>query len=125
MAIAPAATSASPAVMIRAVESTAPDSPAARAKGTVKPSDMPMTMSRTVSEAVKCFSMCGVCGIRHHLREGRLPEGEGCGSAKGDVASDGHEALAFLAGQWLVATRSLTASSASLRDKQIGHIWSR
>src|SRR5271166_2407003 len=56
--------------MIRAVESTAPDSPAARAKGTVKPSDMPMTMSRTVSEAVKCFSMCGVCGIRDHLCEG-------------------------------------------------------
>ena len=43
--------------MIKAVESTAPDSPAARANGTVKPSDMPMTMSRTVSDAVKCFSM--------------------------------------------------------------------
>jgi hypothetical protein len=24
---------------------------------------MPITMSRTVSEAVKCFSTCGVCGI--------------------------------------------------------------
>jgi len=30
--------------------------------GTVKPSDIPITMSRTVSEAVKCFSTCGVCG---------------------------------------------------------------
>src|SRR5271165_6499866 len=43
--------------------STAPDNPAARAKGTVNPSDMPITMSRTVSDEVKCFSMCGVCGI--------------------------------------------------------------
>src|SRR5262249_37564287 len=41
----------------------APDRPAARAKGTVRPSDMPITRSRTVSEAVKCFSTCGVCGI--------------------------------------------------------------
>jgi FrmR/RcnR family transcriptional regulator, repressor of frmRAB operon len=56
-------TSASPAVMMMAVASTAPDKPAARAKGTVRPSDMPITMSRTVSEAVKCFSTCGVCGI--------------------------------------------------------------
>jgi hypothetical protein len=37
----------------------APVKPAARAKGTVKPSDMPMTMSRTVSLAVKCSSVCG------------------------------------------------------------------
>lgn len=45
--------------------------------GTVKPSDMPMTMSRTVSDAVKCFSMCGVCGIRDYLCEERLAEDEG------------------------------------------------
>jgi len=30
---------------------------------TVKPSLIPITMSRTVSPAVKCFSMCGVVGI--------------------------------------------------------------
>src|SRR5690242_13699825 len=63
MAIDPAATSASPAVIMTAVLSTAPDSPAASANGTVKPSDMPMTISRTVSDAVKCFSIWGVCGI--------------------------------------------------------------
>jgi hypothetical protein len=56
IAIAPAATSASPAVMMIPVASTAPDSPAARANGTVRPSDMPITMSRIVSEEVKCFS---------------------------------------------------------------------
>src|SRR5262249_35339412 len=49
--------------MMMLVASTAPDRPAARAKGTVRPSDMPITMSRTVSEAVKCLSTCGVCGM--------------------------------------------------------------
>jgi hypothetical protein len=29
-------------------------------------------MQRTVSEAVKCFSTCGVCGIRNHRCEGKL-----------------------------------------------------
>src|SRR5712692_550564 len=62
MAIAPAAISAEPAVMMTRVDSTAPDRPAASAKGTVSPSDMPITMSRIVSEAVKCFSTCGVWG---------------------------------------------------------------
>jgi hypothetical protein len=57
MAMEPAAASATPAVTMMVVESTAPESPAARAKGTVRPSDIPMTTSRTVSEAVKCFSM--------------------------------------------------------------------
>src|SRR5712671_4252795 len=45
----------------------APVKPAARANGTVRPSDMPMTMSRTVSPAVKCRSTCGVCGIESLL----------------------------------------------------------
>lgn len=49
--------------MTTCVESTAPESPAASAKGTVKPSDMPMTMSRTRSPEVKCFSVCGVEGM--------------------------------------------------------------
>src|SRR5260370_36417717 len=62
MSIAPAAISAEPAVMMTRVDSTAPDRPAARAKGTVSPSDIPITMSRIVSEAVKCFSTCGVWG---------------------------------------------------------------
>src|SRR2546428_8874392 len=48
--------------MMMGVDSTAPDRPAASAKGTVSPSDMPITMSRMVSEAVKCFSTCGVWG---------------------------------------------------------------
>src|SRR5450755_1724254 len=43
---------------------TAPDNPAARANGTVRPSDIPITISRTVSPAVKCCSMCGVCGTK-------------------------------------------------------------
>lgn len=38
---------------------TAPDKPAARANGTVRPSDMPITMSRTTSEPAKCSSGCG------------------------------------------------------------------
>jgi hypothetical protein len=42
----------------------APDRPAANANGTVNPSDIPITMSLTVSDPVKCRSMCGVCGMR-------------------------------------------------------------
>jgi len=41
------------------LDSTAPDKPAATAKGTVRPSDIPITMSRTDSESVKCNSGCG------------------------------------------------------------------
>src|SRR5829696_5799518 len=41
----------------------APVSPAASANGTVRPSAIPMTMSRTTSLDVKCRSMWGVCGI--------------------------------------------------------------
>jgi hypothetical protein len=49
MAMEPAAISARPArTMMWALE-TAPESPAARAKGTVRPSDRPMTTSRTDS----------------------------------------------------------------------------
>src|SRR5690348_11959315 len=43
---------------------TAPESPAANANGTVSPSDIPITTSRTLSLAVKCRSMCGVCGMK-------------------------------------------------------------
>jgi arsenate reductase len=46
-------------MMMMAVASTAPDKPAARAKGTVRPSDMPTTMSRTVSEAVAAMQEFG------------------------------------------------------------------
>src|SRR5271157_4653351 len=59
----PAAISASPPVMTMAVELAMPESPAASAKGTVSPSDIPITMSRTTSEPVKCCSTCGICGI--------------------------------------------------------------
>jgi hypothetical protein len=41
------------------LETTA-DQPPTSAKGTVKPSAIPMTMSRTVPDAVKCFSTCVV-----------------------------------------------------------------
>ena len=40
------------------------------AKGTVSPSDMPMTTSRTTSPAVKWRSMCGVCGMFSELGMG-------------------------------------------------------
>src|SRR5581483_1522697 len=62
MAIDPAATSARPAITTIRAESTAPERPAASANGTVRPSDMPMTMSRTASLAVKWRSWWGVCG---------------------------------------------------------------
>src|SRR5579864_7634492 len=45
------------------VLTTAAERPAARAKGTVRPSAMPITTSRTDSVAVKCFSICGVAGM--------------------------------------------------------------
>lgn len=54
--MAPAATSAMPAVRTMEEVALAPESPAARAKGTVRPSETPMMMSRTISPAVKCFS---------------------------------------------------------------------
>src|SRR5579884_796714 len=41
---------------------TAPDRPAASANGTVNPSDMPMTISRTTALPVKCVSTCVVRG---------------------------------------------------------------
>ncbi|XP_025801628.1 E3 ubiquitin-protein ligase TRIM33-like [Panicum hallii] len=59
MEMAPAATSASPAVSTSAEDALAPESPAASAKGTVRPSETPMMMSRTTSPAVKCFSEKG------------------------------------------------------------------
>src|SRR5438477_9599093 len=63
MAMDPAAISANPATTMILVAATAPDRPAAKANGTVRPSAMPMTTSRTNAEEVKCFSTCGVCGI--------------------------------------------------------------
>jgi hypothetical protein len=62
IAIAPAATSANPAVTMIWDEVTAAESPAARANGTVKPSAIPITTSRTDAEPVKCLSTCGVAG---------------------------------------------------------------
>ena len=53
MAIAPAATSASPAVTMTWLEVTAAARPAANAKGAVSPSAMPITTSLTDSEPVK------------------------------------------------------------------------
>ena len=42
----------------------APVNPAANANGTVRPSAIPMTVSRTTSLDVKCRSMWGVCGMK-------------------------------------------------------------
>ena len=56
MEMAPAATSARPAVRTSEEGALVPESPAARAKGTVRPSDTPMMTSRTTSPAVKCRS---------------------------------------------------------------------
>ena len=64
--LAAAAISASPATTTIVVDATVPESPAANAKGTVSPSDMPITTSRTVAEASKWDSTCGVEGIRKH-----------------------------------------------------------
>ncbi len=61
--MAPAAISASPAVTMTEVLDTAAESPAASANGTVRPSAMPITTSRTVSVAMKCFSTWGTVGI--------------------------------------------------------------
>src|ERR1700677_4437705 len=56
MAIDPAAISANPASTTTWEEFTAPESPAASAKGTVRPSDMPITTSRTSAVDPKCPS---------------------------------------------------------------------
>src|ERR1043166_3410857 len=71
MAIEPAAISARPAVTMIDACDTAPESPAASATGTVRPSAMPMTTSRTISLAVKWLSMCRVSGIRALCRARR------------------------------------------------------
>src|ERR1700683_189668 len=63
MAIEPAAISAKPAVtttrVALALADIAAESPPPSAKGTVKRSAMPITTSRTVSDARKCFSTWG------------------------------------------------------------------
>src|SRR5690349_14904773 len=64
MAIDPAPISANPAITIRRVFATAPESPAAKANGTVSPSDIPITMSRTKLPEVKWYSAWGVRAIR-------------------------------------------------------------
>lgn len=56
MEMAPAATSAIPAMRMMEEETSAPDKPAASAKGTVRPSDAPMMISRTILLDMKCFS---------------------------------------------------------------------
>src|ERR1035438_4565778 len=70
MAMEPAAISARPATTTRWLLSTAPEIPAASAKGTVSPSDIPITTSRTTLPAVKWRSMCGVCGMGPQLGMG-------------------------------------------------------
>src|ERR1700722_17014156 len=59
----PAAISARPASTTTRVGTCAPERPAASAKGTVRPSDIPITMSRTVSVDFKWCSAWGPIGI--------------------------------------------------------------
>ena len=54
---APAEISAIPAIIIIPLSETAPLSPAARAKGTVSPSLIPITTSLKRSELCKCSSV--------------------------------------------------------------------
>ena len=54
MAMAPPTTSARPAVTIR--EGEVLDNPATKANGTVRPSERPKIISRTISLDVKCDS---------------------------------------------------------------------
>src|SRR6266700_3031161 len=65
MAMEPAAISASPATTTIWLEFTAPEMPAARAKGTVSPSDIPITMSLTRAGPVK---WCMVWAVVRNLR---------------------------------------------------------
>src|SRR5580698_10619760 len=62
MAMEPAAISARPATTTRRELATAPR-PAASAKGTVRPSERPMTMSRTRSVDLKWCSRCWSGGL--------------------------------------------------------------
>src|SRR5207244_7300284 len=72
MAMEPAAISARPAVTMMAGSEMAPLSPAASANGTVRPSAMPMTMSRTISPEVKWRSTWRVCGMAPQSTSGGL-----------------------------------------------------
>lgn len=75
MAMEPAAISASPAVTTTWEDATAPERPAASANGTVRPSDIPITTSRTAAVAVKCCSTCGVAGMAGLLAVDARKEG--------------------------------------------------
>src|SRR5437016_204420 len=50
---------------MRVVAMAVPVSPAASANGTVRPSAIPITTSRTVSDAWKCLSTCARCIDSH------------------------------------------------------------
>src|SRR5216684_4101749 len=77
----PAAISARPAVTTMPLDATAPVRPAASANGTVSPSDIPMTTSRSESLPWKWRSTCGVCGMRPLALRG----GAGAGLVLGRV----------------------------------------
>src|SRR5262245_23057274 len=69
MAMEPAAISASPAVTTMREDATAPERPAASANGTVSPSAMPITISRTVLLAVKCFSLSIIVAVVLYIQD--------------------------------------------------------
>src|ERR1700693_2570408 len=115
MAIDPAAISASPAVTTNVeacgFEAMAPEIPAARANGTVSPSDIPMTTSRTDSGAVKWCSVWGVAGIsgspaiKNSLNDSCFPrKSPGQKSVTCPPSALGN-AFAILVGQPLLAVR--------------------
>jgi hypothetical protein len=82
------------------VEATAPVSPAASAKGTVNPSDIPMTISLTISLAVKCFSIWRVCGIATLLVYASLApcrSGDGIPASKTAMSIDNSQCICNLA----------------------------
>ena len=58
IAMLPATISEIPAMITTELFWTAPLNPAAKAKGTVNPSDIPITISEMKTELPKCFSLC-------------------------------------------------------------------
>jgi hypothetical protein len=89
------------------VEDTAAESPAASANGTVKPSAIPITTSRTDADPVKCFSTCGIVGMPFPSWLDRSP----CDASKFKGYADDPSSL----GEPVIGLDGLAASSIALR----------
>src|SRR5215831_4341703 len=97
----------------------APVNPAASANGTVNPSDMPITISRTVSPAVKWRSMCRVCGMLCGVRWPHraslwIPGLDGQAGLNGQA---GHGGLEGQSTQSIVSTMSTQSSCPTCSHK--------